>query len=98
MISRFFATYPTVPSTRAGRSRTRLALPAGSATRARAGFASSGVKVVVATVIEAILILGFVVSTVGIGAEGHAGPQSGRLPHLVAPAPAPAPDAPSIRH
>jgi hypothetical protein len=50
-----------------------------------------GVKFIAATLIEAILILGFVVLSLGLGAEGHAGVGPDRPPPPVTPASEPAP-------
>ena len=52
-------------------------------------------KVVVATLIEGTVIMGFVVLSLGIGGEGHVGVGADR-PRLVSPAPAPPPDPLSI--
>lgn len=63
-------------------------LPSGATTRLAA-------TIVLAGLIEAILILGFVVASLGIGHESHseAGPDR---PPLTMPGPAPAPDPPRI--
>jgi hypothetical protein len=44
-------------------------------------------KVIAATLIEAIVILGFVGVSLGIGGEGHVGVGPDRPPQLVMPAP-----------
>lgn len=54
-----------------------------------------GATVVVASLIEAILILGFVVASLGLGHESHSGAGPDRPPPLT-PAPAPPPDPPGI--
>jgi hypothetical protein len=48
---------------------------------------------VVACLIEAILILGFVVASLGLGYEGYPGAGPDRPPPPPAPAPAPPPDS-----
>jgi hypothetical protein len=48
-------------------------------------------KVVVATTIQAIVILGFVVLTLGLGGEGHVGIGPDRPPLSASPAGTPAP-------
>jgi hypothetical protein len=53
-------------------------------------------KVIAATLIEAIVILGFVGVSLGLGGEGHGGIGPDRPPQLVMPAPVPPPDLPGI--
>jgi hypothetical protein len=56
-----------------------------------------GAAIVVACLIEAVLILGFVVASLGLGYESHSGVGPGRPPPMT-PAPAPPPGPPVISH
>ena len=68
---------------------------ASPSTSGTARFIRRGATVVVASLIEAILILGFVVASLGLGYESHSGVGPGRPPP-VTPAPAPPPGPPLI--
>ena len=91
MISKLSASYLAPPYVEAVGYWSRSRLPAGSRMKPPAGWASQGVKVITAVLIEAIVIVGLVVSSLGIGAEGHAGIGPVQPPHLVAPVPGPGP-------
>ena len=91
MINKLSASYLAPPYVEAVGYQSRLRPPAGSRLQPRSAWASQGVKVVAAALIEAFVIVGLVVSSLGIGAEGHAGVRPYQPPHLVAPIPGPAP-------
>jgi hypothetical protein len=55
-----------------------------------------GAVIVAACLVEAILILGFVVASLGLGYESHSGVGPDQRPPPVRPAPPPPPDPPRI--
>jgi hypothetical protein len=83
---------PSMPS--GATTRRALAAPpryrASPPTSGTARFIRRGAAIVVACLIEAVLILGFVVASLGLGYESHSGVGPGRPPP-VTPAPAPPP-------
>jgi hypothetical protein len=68
-------------------------VPARIGTRSRAGSVRRAAAIVVACLIEAIMILGFVVASLGLGYEGYSGvgPDRPRPPAMPAPAHPPEP-------
>jgi hypothetical protein len=73
-------------------SASRATAPTRIGTRRRARSGSQAAAFVAACLIEAIVILGFVVMSLGIGAEGEPGLGPGRSAPPTTPAPAPPPD------
>jgi len=73
-------------------SRLRAAIPTSIGRRARAGSVARAAPVVAASLIEAILILAFVVASLGLGYEDYSGTGPDRPPPPLSPAPAPPPD------
>jgi hypothetical protein len=61
-------------------------------TRSRAGSVPRAVAIVAACLIEAIMILGFVGASLGLGYESYSGMGPDRPPPPVTPAPAPPPE------
>jgi len=91
MISKLPITYPALPL---GRSERGEFLPVASTTSRRGTAADryrETVKATAAVLITAILTLGFVLSSQGIGLEHHSGVGPDQPPQPVLPAPAPAP-------
>jgi hypothetical protein len=90
MIDKLPIAYPPVRAGQAGTSpgRSRVVGP-----RTRAGHTWTGqaAKVTVAALIDVLVILGYLVMSLGIGAEGHAGPRPDRpgTPVMQEPAPRP---------
>jgi hypothetical protein len=91
VIYRLPATYPAPPTRRAVDTRIDLAIPMKAGSRARVGWLGRAVKVTAAIFIEAVVILGFVMVSLGIGGEGNAGAGLDR-PQLAVPSPMSAPD------
>ena len=90
------AVYPATQPAVAGRT-CRPVVPFRSGSGMPVDWPGQAGKVLAAALIEAAVILGFVLLSLGIGAEGHSAVGSDRPPRLVAPAPAPPPDLASIR-
>jgi len=70
----------------------RASAPTTIGTSWRARSVPQAAKIVLACLIEAIVILGFVALSLGIGAEGQPGLGPDRPPPPMTPAPAPPPD------
>jgi hypothetical protein len=85
--------FPSIRSQAIGRSRLRAAVPTANGRHGRTRSLARAATIVAALLIEAILILVFVVASLGLGYEGYSGtgPDRPLLPPL-SPAPAPPPD------
>jgi len=89
MITKLRVTYPALPPRQVESAGSGPDVPAKTETKARVGWVEQAEKVIAATLIEAIVILGFVVPSLGIGAEGKHGLGPDRPPSQTTPAPAP---------
>jgi hypothetical protein len=92
MIYKLAATYPELGEMRDADHVIGRALPVTPGSRVRVGWIGRAVRLSAAVLVEATIILGFVLVSLGIGSEGNASARSDRSQQLAAPAPAPPAD------
>jgi len=86
------ASYPWIASKAVDGPTWTAILPRSIGTRSRAGSIPRAVAMIAACLIEAIMILGFVGASLGLGYESYSGVGPDRPPPPATPAPAPPPE------
>jgi hypothetical protein len=92
MIYKLAATYHDLAELRAADHVVGRALPVTPGSKVRVGWVRRVVKVSAVVLVEATIVLGFVLVSLGVGSEGSAVTTSDRSQQLAEPAPAPPPD------